>query len=166
MSSFTMDRGQNSSLMDRHQAAITDITKHFGELVIGLSSPITAEDSDTATSSQQAMRMQLESNALIASIEHLLSLTRQVRELWLVGPLLKPGEGERAADGQIDEQVESMTHILNQLRERVRNRQVGPHGTYIIKDRAVAAAPATDGATADASSAQPAQSSSAAPGGQ
>ncbi|EHA51793.1 hypothetical protein MGG_16681 [Pyricularia oryzae 70-15] len=166
MSSFTMDRGQNSSLMDRHQAAITDITKHFGELVIGLSSPITAEDADTATSSQQAMRMQLESNALIASIEHLLSLTRQVRELWLVGPLLKPGEGERAADGQIDEQVESMTHILNQLRERVRNRQVGPHGTYIIKDRAVAAAPATDGATADASSAQPAQSSSAAPGGQ
>ncbi|TLD19712.1 hypothetical protein PspLS_09649 [Pyricularia sp. CBS 133598] len=157
MSSFTMDRGQNSSLMDRHQAAITDITKHFGELVIGLSAPVTAEDADTATSAQQAMRMQLESNALIASIEHLLSLTRQVRELWLVGPLLKPGEGERAADGQIDEQVESMTKILNELRERVRNRQVGPHGTYVIKDRAVLAVPAADGATADASS-------SAAPG--
>ncbi|TLD15672.1 uncharacterized protein PgNI_02042 [Pyricularia grisea] len=162
-----MDRGQNSSLMDRHQAAITDITKHFGELVIGLSSPITAEDADTATSAQQAMRMQLESKSLIAAIENLLTLTRQVRELWLVGPLLKPGEGERAADDRIDNQVEAITKILNELRERVRNGQVGPHGTYIIKDRAVAQV--ADGAAADASSssAQPGPSSSStAPGGQ
>lgn len=65
----------------------------------------------------------------IKSVENLLSLTRRIRELWIVGPLRKPGEGDRTEE-TIESEVQQVVGILNQLRANKRQRLVSEGGGY------------------------------------
>lgn len=70
----------------------------------------------------------------IKSTEDLLQLTRLLRELWIIGPLRKPGEGEQEAEARIDVEVGDVVGLLNRLREQSRQRLVsegGGHGKYV-----------------------------------
>jgi hypothetical protein len=69
----------------------------------------------------------------IKSAEDLLSLTRLLRELWVIGPLRKPGEGEQETQRVIDENVRDVIDMMNKLRQAAREemvRELGPHGSY------------------------------------
>lgn len=66
----------------------------------------------------------------IKSVEDLLALTRQLRELWVVGPLRKPGEGEREAEEQIDTEVQKVVQLLNQIRGQGRQSLVSEGGGF------------------------------------
>lgn len=57
-------------------------------------------------------------------------MTRQLRELWVVGPLRKPGEGEREAEETIAAEVQRVTETLNQLRGHSRQQMVSEGGGY------------------------------------
>lgn len=65
----------------------------------------------------------------IKSVENLLSLTRRIRELWIVGPLRKPGEGDRTEE-TIESEVQKVVGILNQLRANKRQQLVSEGGGY------------------------------------
>lgn len=63
----------------------------------------------------------------IKSIEHLLALTRRLRELWVVGPLRKPGDGDDKAQESIRQDPHAFYGMLNAMRkeERMREEQEG-----------------------------------------
>lgn len=65
----------------------------------------------------------------IKSVENLLSLTRRIRELWIVGPLRKPGESDRTEE-TIGTEVQTVVNILNQLRANKRQQLVSEGGGY------------------------------------
>lgn len=74
----------------------------------------------------------------IKSVENLLSLTRRIRELWIVGPLRKPGEGDRTEE-TIESEVQKVVGILNQLRANKRQQLVsegGGYGQFEVRDLA------------------------------
>ncbi|KXX77952.1 Mediator of RNA polymerase II transcription subunit 22 [Madurella mycetomatis] len=60
----------------------------------------------------------------VKSTEDLLSLTRQLRELWVVGPLRGPGEGDEQAEAGIRRDAEGVFAMLNALRDSERQRLV------------------------------------------
>ena len=51
--------------------------------------------------------------------------------MWVVGPLRRPGEGEREAAEAIDGEVARVVDLLNGLRETSRQGLMGNHGTYV-----------------------------------
>lgn len=84
----------------------------------------------------------------IKSVENLLSLTRRIRELWIVGPLRKPGEGDRTEE-TIDSEVQKVVGILNQLRANKRQQLVsegGGYGQFEVGDLAQPTQPSLPGA--------------------
>lgn len=63
-----------------------------------------------------------------------MQLTRLIRELWVTGPLRKPGEGEQEAEAIIGNEVGDVVRLLNELREQSRQRLIsesGGNGTYV-----------------------------------
>ncbi len=58
-------------------------------------------------------------------------LTRQLRELWVVGALRKPGEGEEAAEATIESEVSRLIQLLNSRQQKSREAMMGSHGTYV-----------------------------------
>jgi hypothetical protein len=72
----------------------------------------------------------------VKSAEDLLSLTRLLRELWVVGPLMRAGEGEQETQQVIDDNVQGVVDMLNRLRQSAREDMVqglGSHGSYQSK---------------------------------
>ncbi|KAL2161812.1 hypothetical protein VTH06DRAFT_7596 [Thermothelomyces fergusii] len=75
---------------------------------------------DTASTGQTAERslaMQTKLSAMIKSTEDLVSLSRRIRELWIIGAL-RPVAGE--ADQGMDTDSEQVFSLLGALRERQR----------------------------------------------
>ncbi|KAL2187747.1 hypothetical protein L209DRAFT_779686 [Thermothelomyces heterothallicus CBS 203.75] len=75
---------------------------------------------DTASTGQTAERslaMETKLSAMIKSTEDLVSLSRRIRELWIIGAL-KPVTGE--ADQGMDMDSEQVFSLLGALRERQR----------------------------------------------
>lgn len=71
----------------------------------------------------------------IKSAEDLLQLTRLLRELWTIGPLRKPGEGEQEAEARIESEVGQVVGLLNRMREQSRQQLVSKgsgHGKYVV----------------------------------
>ena len=55
------------------------------------------------------------------STEDLLALTRRLRELWVVGPLKKPGDGgEAEVLGAMKQDAASIFELLNKMRAEER----------------------------------------------
>ncbi|KAJ9136853.1 hypothetical protein NKR23_g9495 [Pleurostoma richardsiae] len=132
-----MDRNQQAAgtnLLDREGRVIADVLQRFRNLTMLATDRITNKAS-TGTAAYHSMAMDLETQGMITAIEDLLALTRQLRELWVVGPLRKPGEGEREAEETIDSEVQRVTQMLNQLKEGSRQKMVKEgcgHGEYVV----------------------------------
>lgn len=67
-----------------------------------------------------------------------------LRELWVIGPLRRPGEGEQEAEEKIEQDVKGAVALANKLRQDVREKMVskGRHGKYVS---AALEAPRIDG---------------------
>lgn len=147
-----MDRNQQAStnLLDREGRIIAEILERFRNVML-VSTERVSNKSNPGQSAFSSMRMSIEAQGLIKSTEELLTLTRQLRELWVVGPLRKPGEGEAEAAASIDDSVEQVVGLLNELRQKSRQDLMGPHGTY-VSEEAATLGPAGSGAGAVAGS--------------
>ncbi|KAK2604081.1 hypothetical protein N8I77_007040 [Diaporthe amygdali] len=146
----TMDRNQPAaaaSLLDQEGKIIAEILRSYRDLVNFATEPITNKTS-TGQASYNSMAMDLETQNLIKSVENLLSLTRRIRELWIVGPLRKPGEGDRTEE-TINSEVKKVVGILNQLRSNKRQQLVsegGGYGQFEVGDLAQPTQPSLPGA--------------------
>jgi hypothetical protein len=63
----------------------------------------------------------------IKLVEDLLQITRQIRELWIVGPLKEAGDGEAKAE-DMDQTVGNTLELLNTLRAQARQNLVHETG--------------------------------------
>ena len=59
----------------------------------------------------------------IKSTEDLLGLTRQLRELWVVGPLKRPGEGDTEARENVRQDAAAVFEMMNAMRGDNRRRR-------------------------------------------
>ncbi|KAL1845389.1 hypothetical protein Daus18300_014554 [Diaporthe australafricana] len=126
-----MDRNQPAAaanLLDQEGRIIAEILRSYRDLVNFATEPITNKTS-TGQASYNSMAMDLETQNLIKSVENLLSLTRRIRELWIVGALRKPGEGDRTEE-TIESEVQKVVGIFNQLRSNKRQQLVSEGGGY------------------------------------
>ncbi|CZR67263.1 uncharacterized protein PAC_17162 [Phialocephala subalpina] len=101
-----------SSLIDREGNAIAEMLKRFHNLVRLAATPV--EDGATKeVAAAQAFQMNAESAALVRGAEELLQLTRELKEMWLFGPLrgIKEGEGE----GKMDEDSVKVGEMVEAL---------------------------------------------------
>ncbi|KAH8902515.1 hypothetical protein BR93DRAFT_972581 [Coniochaeta sp. PMI_546] len=112
------------SLRDREERLIAEILANFRNLVMLATEPI-GSSASAGQAAYSSMAMEIETKGLIKSAEDLLQLTRLLRELWIIGPLRKPGEGEREAEVTIEDEVRGVVGILGQMREKSRQDLVG-----------------------------------------
>ncbi|KUJ07084.1 uncharacterized protein LY89DRAFT_691891 [Mollisia scopiformis] len=101
-----------SGLIDRENATIAELLTRFLNLVKLAASPV-EEGATKEVAAAQAFEMECESSALVRASEDLLQLTRELKELWLFGPLrgIKEGEGEGKMDEdsiKVGEMVEAL----------------------------------------------------------
>ncbi|KAK3322945.1 hypothetical protein B0H66DRAFT_555539 [Apodospora peruviana] len=147
------DHASTETLLDRENKLIADVLSGFRGLVVH-----GAEKVDNIASIGQAgynsMAMEILMNGLvrflphhpssfsliintrqkIKSTEDLLALTRRLRELWIVGPLKKPGDGDVEAAEGMQEDAAAILELLTRLRVDSREKMARESGgcmTYI-----------------------------------
>ncbi|KAK3295182.1 uncharacterized protein B0H64DRAFT_441607 [Chaetomium fimeti] len=116
-----MDRDANAAdnLQERKNILIAEIMTSFRDLVNHAAAPVdsTASTGQTAYSS---MAMGTKMSSIIKSTEDLLSLTRKIRELWVIGALKPPGAHDAEAEQGMRQDAEQVLTMLNTLRDRQR----------------------------------------------
>ncbi|KAH8671995.1 hypothetical protein BGZ60DRAFT_25202 [Tricladium varicosporioides] len=92
--------------LDREQRGVAEMLDRFMKLV---SLASMKDDDKNGVSSAvkehaaaQGLAMEVESAALVKTAQDLLQLTRELKELWLFGPLREIGEGEGEGSMDID----------------------------------------------------------------
>ncbi|KAI0857218.1 hypothetical protein F4860DRAFT_490330 [Xylaria cubensis] len=112
-----MNRKEQNTLLDRHELIIAAILTRFRNMVNAACAPL-----PTAAAIPQAslniMTMNNEAAALIKEIENLLALNREIKQLWITGPLRKPGDAdEKNLEKVIDERAAKVSKLYNTLVE-------------------------------------------------
>ncbi|KAI1751484.1 hypothetical protein F4782DRAFT_505110 [Xylaria castorea] len=112
-----MNRKEQNTLLDRHELIIAAILTRFRNMVNAAGAPL-----PTAAAIPQAslniMTMNNEAAALIKEVENLLALNREIKQLWITGPLRKPGDAdEKNLEKVIDERAANVSKLYNTLVE-------------------------------------------------
>ncbi|KAK4150461.1 hypothetical protein C8A00DRAFT_36926 [Chaetomidium leptoderma] len=126
-----MDRDPKSAdnLQERKNILIADIMTSFRDLINHAAAPVdnTASTGQTAYSS---MALETMMSGVIKSTEDLLTLTRKIRELWVVGPLKAPAGGGAHADARaraeqaMRQDADHVFAMLDGLRDVQRQRML------------------------------------------
>ncbi|KAK5659515.1 hypothetical protein OQA88_717 [Cercophora sp. LCS_1] len=124
-----MDRDQAAAenLLDRENKLIAEILSGFRTLIRDGADRVDSTAS-TGQAAYNSMAIEIMTNGLIKSTEDLLSLTRQLRELWVVGPLKKPGEGDDEAQQGIKQDAEKFFAALDGMRNAERSAKAQASG--------------------------------------
>ncbi|KAI1810746.1 hypothetical protein GGS20DRAFT_589220 [Poronia punctata] len=111
------DRTDASTLLERHNKIMAAILTRFRNMVLAATENLT-KDVSIPQASLNVMTMNNEVTALIKEIENLLALSREIKQLWIAGPLRKPGNAdEMTRDKEIDESANKVTDMYNTLLE-------------------------------------------------
>jgi len=99
-------------LKERESGTIVELLTRFKNLIDLAAKPV-EEGATKEVAAAQAFEMECESSALVRASEDLLQLTRELKELWLFGPLrgIKEGEGE----GKMDEDSTKVGQMVEAL---------------------------------------------------
>ncbi|KAH6654663.1 hypothetical protein BKA67DRAFT_565909 [Truncatella angustata] len=109
-----MDRKkEQDTLLDRHNKAMAAILRRFLNMTKAATAPIPKEGALDNEALNQ-MRMETETNALITEIQNLLVITREIKALWIKGPLRKPGE-DAAQQAELDAKALRVQELYNAL---------------------------------------------------
>jgi hypothetical protein len=114
------EQAATGNLRERSDRLIASVLKHFVNLVKLTTEPIDASSASVGQAMSNSMAIDMETDALIQSVEELLQLTRLIRELIIIGPLRKPGEGEKEAEERSGREVQNVVRLLNNMRTKVR----------------------------------------------
>ncbi|PQE10836.1 Cell cycle control protein [Rutstroemia sp. NJR-2017a WRK4] len=98
-----------SALIDREERAIAALLTRFKNLV-SLAALPTEDAFAKEIAAAEGLRMEVESNALTSAAEDLLKLTRELKELWIFGPLRGIGEGE--GEGAMEEDSKKVEELV------------------------------------------------------
>ncbi|GAB1319877.1 Mediator of RNA polymerase II transcription subunit 22 [Madurella fahalii] len=110
-------------LQERKNILIATIMTAFRDLINHAAAKVDSTAS-TGQAAYSSMALEIIMSSLVKSTEDLLSLTRQLRELWVVGPLRGPGEGDEQAEAGMRRDAEGVFAMLNALRDGERQRLV------------------------------------------
>ncbi|RKU47775.1 hypothetical protein DL546_006236 [Coniochaeta pulveracea] len=114
------EQAATGNLRERSDRLIASVLKHFVNLVKLTTEPIDGASASVGQAMSNKMAIDMETTALIQSVEELLQLTRLIRELIIIGPLRKPGEGEKEAEERSAKEVQNVVGLLNKIRTQVR----------------------------------------------
>ncbi|KAI1367029.1 hypothetical protein F5Y08DRAFT_299811 [Xylaria arbuscula] len=116
-----MNRKDQNTLMDRHNRIMAAILTRFRNMVLAATEPL-PNAAAIPQASLNSMTMNNEVSALIKEIENLLALNREIKQLWIAGPLRKPGDAsEVSREKEIDERAARVTTLYNTLLEMERD---------------------------------------------
>ncbi|OAA56229.1 metacaspase [Niveomyces insectorum RCEF 264] len=121
--------GEVTNLLDHEAKLVADAIQHFRAVALAATVRV-SNRSTVGEAAANRLRMETEAAGLIKTAEDMLTLTRRIRELWVIGPLRKPGEGDAEAETRIRDAVVPVAGLLDGQRAQARQRLLGPHGTY------------------------------------
>ncbi|KAL2134414.1 hypothetical protein VTI74DRAFT_253 [Chaetomium olivicolor] len=122
-----MDRDPNSAtnLLERKNILIAQVMTAFRDLVNNAAAPVDSTAS-TGQAAYSSLAIETGMTSIVKSTEDLLTLTRQLRELWIVGPLKAPdGAQDAEAEQCMRQDAAQVFAILNALRDAQRAEMVG-----------------------------------------
>ncbi|KAI1492107.1 hypothetical protein F5X96DRAFT_628381 [Biscogniauxia mediterranea] len=108
-----MNKREQNSIMDRHNRAIAQILTRFRNMVLAAAEPL-PQSAIVETASLNRLTMEREAAALITEVEGLLALNREIKALWIRGPLRLPGEDD-GREAEIDRKAELVTSLYGQI---------------------------------------------------
>ncbi|KAI3337211.1 hypothetical protein HD806DRAFT_475994 [Xylariaceae sp. AK1471] len=112
-----MNRKEQNTLMDRHNKIMAAILTRFRNMVLAATEPLPTAAA-IPQASLNAMTMNNEVSALIKEVENLLALNREIKQLWIAGPLRKPGDAdEQNRERELDEKASQVSKLYNTLVE-------------------------------------------------
>ncbi|KAH8673462.1 hypothetical protein BX600DRAFT_455326 [Xylariales sp. PMI_506] len=101
------------TILDRHNMAIAEILRRFLNMVTAATASI-PKDGALEHAALNNMTMETETTALIAEIQKLLQITREIKALWIKGPPRKPGE-DASRDAEIDGKAQVVQDLYNKV---------------------------------------------------
>ncbi|KAI1277670.1 hypothetical protein F5Y07DRAFT_82456 [Xylaria sp. FL0933] len=103
------------TLLDRHNKIMAAILTRFRNMVLAATEPLPTAN-PIPQASLNAMTMSNEVSALIKEIENLLVLSREIKQLWIAGPLRKPQDAEeKNLDKELDEKAAKVSKLYDTL---------------------------------------------------
>ncbi|EGS20325.1 uncharacterized protein CTHT_0021510 [Thermochaetoides thermophila DSM 1495] len=118
------DQGASDNLLERKNILIASIMTSYRDLITHATSPITSATASPGHAGYSSMALSTAIHAAVKYTEDLLSLTRTLRELWVVGPLTGPGEKDAQAEEGMAKDAEVVWDVLNEMRDRERERMM------------------------------------------
>jgi len=106
-------RKEQNSILDRHNRMIAQILTRFRNMVMAATEPLPRDGAIVETATLNSMTMETETQALITEIQNLLTLNREIKALWIKGPLRGTGE-DAAREAELDRKAELVTDLFNQ----------------------------------------------------
>jgi len=106
-----------SALVDRQNRSVAALLTRFKN-IISLAALPAGDGFTKEVAAAEAFQMEVETNALISAAEDLLQLTRELKELWIFGPLRGIGEGE--GEEKMDEDSTKVAGLIEELLKRKR----------------------------------------------
>ncbi|KAI0526420.1 hypothetical protein F5B22DRAFT_655585 [Xylaria bambusicola] len=123
----TMPPANKSIPLDRHNRTMAAILTRFRNMVLAATEPLPTAAA-IPQASLNAMTMNNEVSALIKEVENLLALNREIKQLWIAGPLRKPGDAsEVSREKEIDEKAARVSDLYNTLLELERKTAKKSH---------------------------------------
>ncbi|KAL7626529.1 hypothetical protein AAE478_003301 [Parahypoxylon ruwenzoriense] len=105
----------HSTILDRHNRAIAQILARFRNVVVAATEPLPQNgEAIMEHAALNRLTMETECAALIAEIQGLLAINREIKTLWIRGPLRQPGDGE-AREAELDESAAHVTRLYDQV---------------------------------------------------
>lgn len=111
-----MNRKDHSSILDRHNRAIAQILSHFRNMVMAATAPISQGGNVLELAALNRMTMETESAALISEVQGLLAINREIKALWIRGPLRQPGESD-TREAELDKQAADVARLYDRAIE-------------------------------------------------
>ncbi|KAI1767037.1 hypothetical protein GGR53DRAFT_483708 [Hypoxylon sp. FL1150] len=109
-----MNRNNNTNILDRHNRAIAEILKRFSNMIMAATESLPQTGNVIEHASINRMTMETECAGLITEIQALLALNREIKGLWITGPLRMPGE-DAAREAALDNQAENVAKLYDRV---------------------------------------------------
>ncbi|KAK6953106.1 hypothetical protein Daesc_005406 [Daldinia eschscholtzii] len=105
-----------NSLLDRHNRAIAQILSHFRNMVMAATAPISEGGNVLELAALNRMTMETESAALISEVQGLLAISREMKALWIRGPLRQPGDNDNR-EAELDKRAAEVAQLYDRAIE-------------------------------------------------
>ncbi|KAK4202132.1 hypothetical protein QBC40DRAFT_263601 [Triangularia verruculosa] len=122
------------NLLERKNKLMADLMTYYRDLINTATEPIPANASNSSAAIN-SLAMETAMTGFITATEDLLSLTREIRELWIIGSLTKPGAGDEEARQEIKKDADAVFRAVNALRNEQRLAQIGAAGQSPMRYR-------------------------------